>query len=30
MLEIGAIVWGVQDVLRAVEFWSQALHYQLK
>lgn len=30
MLEIGAIVWGVQDVLRAVEFWSQALNYKLK
>lgn len=30
MLEIGAIVWGVRDVSRAVEFWSQALHYKLK
>lgn len=30
MLEIGAIVWGVQDVFRAVEFWSAALNYQLK
>lgn len=30
MLEVGAIVWGVQDVLRAVEFWSAALDYKLK
>lgn len=30
MLEIGAIVWGVKDVARAVEFWSAALDYQLK
>lgn len=30
MLEIGAIVWGVQDVPRAVEFWSAALDYILK
>lgn len=30
MLEIGAIVWGVRDVPRAVKFWSEALHYQLK
>lgn len=30
MLEIGAIVWGVQDVFRAVEFWSAALNYRLK
>ncbi|MCI8602226.1 MAG: VOC family protein [Oscillospiraceae bacterium] len=30
MLEVGAIVWGVQDVPRAVAFWSEALHYQLK
>lgn len=30
MLEIGAIVWGVTDIARAVEFWSQALHYRLK
>ena len=29
-MEIGAIVWGVQDVFRAVTFWSAALHYQLK
>lgn len=30
MLEIGAIVWGVRDVARAVEFWSAALDYELK
>ena len=30
MLSVGAIVWGVQDVFRAVEFWSAALDYQLK
>lgn len=30
MLEIGAIVWGVRDVKRAVEFWSRALNYKLK
>lgn len=30
MLEIGSVVWGVQDVQRAVMFWSQALHYKLK
>lgn len=30
MLEIGAIVWGVTDIARAVGFWSQALHYRLK
>ena len=30
MLEIGAIVWGVQDVARAVGFWSAALDYKLK
>ena len=30
LLEVGAIVWGVQDVPRAVAFWSEALHYQLK
>lgn len=30
MLGIGAIVWGVQDIARAVEFWSEALDYQLK
>ncbi|MBS6196617.1 MAG: VOC family protein [Clostridiales bacterium] len=30
MLKVGAIVWGVQDVSRAVEFWSQALDYKTK
>lgn len=30
MVTIGAIVWGVKDVARAVEFWSEALDYQLK
>lgn len=30
MLEIGAVVWGVQDVNRAVAFWSRALNYKLK
>lgn len=30
MLKIGAIVWGVRDLPRAIEFWSQALDYRLK
>ncbi len=30
MIEIGSIVWGVQDVERAVQFWSAALDYELK
>jgi predicted enzyme related to lactoylglutathione lyase len=30
MLEIGAIVWGVQDLNRAIKFWSEALNYKLK
>ena len=30
MLEIGAIVWGVRDLPRAIKFWSEALNYQLK
>ena len=30
MVEIGAIVWGVGNVPRAVEFWSAALDYRLK
>ena len=30
MLESGAIVWGVQDVPRAVDFWCSALQYKLK
>jgi predicted enzyme related to lactoylglutathione lyase len=29
MIEIGAIVWGVRDLHRSVEFWSQALNYKL-
>lgn len=29
MLEIGAIVWGVQDLQRAIQFWSEALNYTL-
>ncbi|WP_459129521.1 VOC family protein [Guggenheimella bovis] len=29
-LEIGAIVWGVKDLSRAIEFWSKALDYKLK
>ena len=29
-IEIGAIVWGVQDVYRAVDFWTKALGYRLK
>jgi predicted enzyme related to lactoylglutathione lyase len=27
MLQIGSIVWGVRDVPRAIDFWSQALNY---
>ena len=30
MLEIGAVVWGVSNVERAVAFWSSALCYKLK
>ncbi len=30
MIETRAIVWGVQDVFRAADFWSAALHYKLK
>ena len=30
MLEIGAIVWGVRDLVRAISFWSEALDYQLR
>ena len=30
MLKIGSIVWGVQDVSRAVAFWTAALDYKLK
>jgi catechol 2,3-dioxygenase-like lactoylglutathione lyase family enzyme len=29
MLEIGAIVWGVQDLHRSIKFWSEALDYKL-
>ena len=28
MLSIGSVVWGVQDVPRAVAFWCAALHYR--
>lgn len=27
---IGAIVWGVRDLARSIEFWTQALDYRLK
>lgn len=27
---IGAIVWGVRDLRRSIEFWTQALDYCLK
>ena len=30
MLKIGAIVWGVRDIPRAIAFWSAALDYVLK
>jgi predicted enzyme related to lactoylglutathione lyase len=29
MLKIGAIVWGVRDLHRAIKFWSEALDYKL-
>lgn len=29
-LQIGAVVWGVKDVERAVEFWSEALDYEVR
>jgi catechol 2,3-dioxygenase-like lactoylglutathione lyase family enzyme len=29
-MEIGAIVWGVTNIKRAVDFWCAALGYQLK
>lgn len=29
MLKMGAVVWGVRDIPRAVRFWSEALHYKL-
>lgn len=30
MLRIGSIVWGVRDVPRAIDFWTQALNYRLR
>lgn len=30
MLKMGAVVWGVRDIPRAVRFWSGALHYKLR
>lgn len=27
---MGAVVWGVRDIPRAVRFWSEALHYKLR
>ena len=30
MLQIGAIVWGVRDLHRAIAFWSEALNYELR
>lgn len=30
MTIIGAVVWGVRDIERAVGFWSDALDYELK
>ncbi|GAA5511899.1 hypothetical protein Dcar01_00613 [Deinococcus carri] len=30
MLRIGSIVWGVQDLPRAITFWTQALNYRLR
>lgn len=29
-MKIGSVVWGVQDIPRAVAFWSAALNYKLK
>lgn len=29
MTSIGAVVWGVRDIPRAVAFWSAALDYRL-
>ncbi|GIP38423.1 hypothetical protein J31TS4_17030 [Paenibacillus sp. J31TS4] len=28
MLEIGSIVWGVRNVPRAIQFWTEALSYK--
>ena len=30
MLKIGAIVWGVRDIHRGANFWSEALNYELR
>ena len=30
MLEIGAIVWGVRDLNKSIQFWSEALNYELR
>lgn len=30
MLRIGSIVWGVQDMPRAIAFWTAALNYKLR
>ena len=30
MLKIGALVWGVRDLNRAIKFWSEALNYELR
>lgn len=29
MLEIGSIVWGVRELQRSINFWSEALDYKL-
>lgn len=30
MLKIGAIVWGVRDLHRSINFWSEVLDYELR
>ncbi len=30
MISIGSIVWGVRDVPRAIQFWTQALNYRTR
>lgn len=30
MLSIGSVVWGVRDLPRALDFWTQALNYRLR
>lgn len=30
MIKLGAIVWGVRDLDRAITFWRAALHYELR